>query len=210
VEGHGFNRAETREDASAVLTAEGRMATPGRSTNESGTYFVTSRSWESRALFIKEPACEIVLEPLLHYRSEGKYRLHSFVLMPDHFHLILTPGTDTTLERALQLIKGGSSRKISQALTFHFPVWQRSFTDHRIRDGRDYEAHVRYIEENPVKAGFVQQANQYRWSSANGKFVLDQPPQGLKPPEHHDGVGTVKTVPLRSDMTRGKNEIYPR
>jgi putative transposase len=63
----------------------------------------------------------------------------------------------------------------------HFPVWQRGFSDHRIRDVEDCQIHVRYIEHNPVKRGLVELANQYPWSSASGKFQLDQVRQGLKP-----------------------------
>jgi putative transposase len=47
------------------------------------------------------------VQVLLSYREQHKYLLHEFVLMPDHFHLLITP--TLTLERALQLIKGGFS-----------------------------------------------------------------------------------------------------
>src|SRR5258708_6096527 len=127
------------------------MAVPPRRTHLPGTYFVTFRTWESRQLFIKPPVCEIVIETVLHYRDQGNYLLHSFVLMPEHFHLLLTPGPDISLERVVQFIKGGSARRISQALNFSLPVWQRGFTDHRIRDVQDYEIHLAYIEQNPVK-----------------------------------------------------------
>ena len=157
------------------------MAVPPRRTYIPGTYFVTSRTWESRPLFIKPPVCEIVIETMLHYRDQSNYLLHSFVLMPEHFHLILTLGPDITLERAVQFIKGGSARRISQTLSFRLPVWQRGFTDHRIRDSQDYRTHLRYIEENPVKRKLVVTAKEYAWSSASGSFVMDDVPQGLKP-----------------------------
>ena len=86
------------------------MAVPARRTYIPGTYFVTSRTWESRKLFIKPPVCEIVIETLFHYRDKQSYLLHSFVLMPDHIHLILTPGPNISLERAVQFVKGGSEK----------------------------------------------------------------------------------------------------
>ena len=88
-----------------------------------GTYFVTSRTWESRKLFVKTSACEIFVETLLHYRTEGAYLLHAFALMPEHFHVLLTPAKDTPLERAVMYIKGGSARKIGEKLGSKFPVW---------------------------------------------------------------------------------------
>ena len=157
------------------------MAVPARRMQIAGTYFVTSRTWESRELFTKPPVCEIFMETLLHYQDQGSYFLHAFVLMPDHIHLILTPGSGITLERTVQFIKGGSARRICQKLNFRLPVWQRGFTDHRIRDAQDYEIHRRYIEANPVKRGLAFSASEYPWCSMFGRFVLDEEPQGLKP-----------------------------
>ena len=101
--------------------------------------------------------------------------------MPEHFHVLSSPASCITLERAVQYIKGGSARRLGKELGLHFPVWQRGFSDHRIRDVEDYQTHVRYIEQNPVKRRLVELANQYPWSSASGKFQLDDVPQGLKP-----------------------------
>jgi Transposase IS200 like len=121
-----------------------------------------------------------------------------FVLMPDHIHLLLTPSPDITLERAVQLIKGGSARRISRELNFRLPVWQRGYTDHRIRDFQDYETHWLYIEANPVKAGLAELAQEYAWSSASESFVMDEP-QGLKPLSKAKLFGTVEPVPLHRD-----------
>jgi len=146
-----------------------------------GTYFVTSRTWESRALFANAALCSSFVEALLHYRDQGAYQLHAFVLMPEHFHVLITPASHVAVERAVQYIKGGSARRMGEELGLRFPVWQRGFSDHRIRDADDYSAHVRYIEENPVKERLVKRASEYPWSSASGKFQLDGCPQGLKP-----------------------------
>ncbi len=171
------------------------MATPKRHGRLPGTYLVTSRTWESRALFVREPICRVFVETMFHYRDGGAYALHAFVLMRDHFHVLLTPEMDTTLERAVQYIKGGPARRIAKELLFRFPVWQRGFSDHRSRDAGDYAIHLRYIEQNPVKKKLVATAGEYGWSSASGKFELDEPPQGLKPPNWATGIGTAKAVP---------------
>ncbi len=132
-------------------------------------------------MFTKEAACQVFIETVFHYRDERAYQVHAFVVMPDHFHLLLTPGMGTPLERAVQYIKGGSARRIGKELSVRFPVWQRGFSDHRIRNAQDYEAHVRYIEQNPVKRRLVITAKDYAWSSACGMFRMDEQPQGLKP-----------------------------
>jgi putative transposase len=102
------------------------------------------------------------METMLHYQAQRKYRLHGFVIMPDHLHVLITPACDISLERAVQLIKGGFSYRLKSRC----PVWQESFTNHRIRDVVDFEQHVEYIHQNPVRAGLVLEAAQYPYSSA--------------------------------------------
>ncbi|MGH9396555.1 MAG: REP-associated tyrosine transposase [Terriglobia bacterium] len=149
------------------------MAIPKRHTATPGTYFITSRTWESRALFVKTTACDIFVRSLLLYRDQGAYRLHAFVIMPDHFHVLLTPGNETTLERSVQYIKGGSARRFGEQFGSRFPMWQRGYSDHRIRDAEDFQDHVRYIDYNPVKRGLASASAEYVWSSACGRFKLD-------------------------------------
>jgi REP-associated tyrosine transposase len=127
------------------------------------------------------PSCEVFVEFLLRYRDGGAYLLHGFVLMPDHFHVLITPGQTTTLERAVQFIKGGSSKAIGERLLFKFPIWQRGFSDHRIRGAADYSSHFGYLEQNPVRKRLTVTPAEFPWSSASGKFRLDEVPQGLKP-----------------------------
>ena len=121
------------------------------------------------------------MESLIRYREEGHYALHAFVLMPEHFHVLVTPAEGAALERAVQFIKGGSAHRIREERKLTFPVWQRGFSDHRIRDGDDYEAHVCYIEQNPVKRHIVTATSEYEWSSASRMSGLDDWPQRLKP-----------------------------
>ena len=171
------------------------MSVPKRNRRVAGTYFVTSRTWDSRLLFMKEAACHVFVETLLHYRDQRAYALHSFVLMPEHFHFLLTPAEGTTLERAVQFIKGGSAHAIGEQLPSRVPVWQRGFSDHRIRDWRDYAVHLEYIARNPVKRRLVFAAQDYKWSSTSGQFRMDEPPQGLKPPHGVLALGTAGAVP---------------
>jgi REP-associated tyrosine transposase len=136
------------------------MAIPSRASRP-GTFFVTTSTHDRRRLFQVDSKAQLFIDTLQHYRREGYYKLHAFVVMPDHVHLILTP-QKITLERAVGVIKGGFSRRLASK----FPVWQRGFTDHRIRDAADMEARRRYVHLNPVKAGLVEAAELYRYSSA--------------------------------------------
>jgi putative transposase len=168
---------------------------PKRHAGPAGTYFITSRTWQSRALFQNPKAAELFVATILHHRDNQAYHLHAFVLMPEHFHLLVTPSAELSLERAVQLVKGGSAHTIRKQLGLAFPVWQRGFSDHRIRESADYAAHLRYIDDNPVKRGLVERAIEYAWSSATGRFLMDSVPQRLKPPIDRNLCGTAEAVP---------------
>ena len=147
-------------------------------------FFVTSVSWGRRAIFQSDQFARLFLDTLFHYRDEGCYLLHSFVLMPDHFHLVLTPAQALSIEKALQRIKGGFSYGVKKELGFAGEIWEHSFTNHRVRDLEDYESHQTYIERNPVRRGLCFQPSEYAYSSANPIYALDPLPQGLKPELH--------------------------
>ena len=73
-----------------------------RAPQEIRTFFVTTVTWQRRSLFRAEPMAYLLLDTLLRYRDQGRFLLHEFVLMPDHFHLLLTPAPEISLEKALQ------------------------------------------------------------------------------------------------------------
>jgi putative transposase len=76
-------------------------------------------------LFQVEKIARLFIEVLFDYRRQKKYLLHEFVVMPDHFHLILTL-TGITLERAMQLVKGGFSFQLNKNLKTKRDIWQPS------------------------------------------------------------------------------------
>lgn len=157
------------------------MAIPKRNARIPGTYFVTSSTYGHRATFQVIRHCEIFVEHLHRCRSQRIFLLHSFVLMPDHFHLILTPAPEITLERAVQFVKGGSSHAMGMLANRNAPIWQRGFSDHRIRELNDYGIHLNYINMNPVRRGLVESPERFRWCSASGLYKMDAVPQRLKP-----------------------------
>jgi putative transposase len=114
------------------------MAAPHRGNTGYSTYFITASTYQRRLIFQSDPLARLFVEVMLHYRQEKKYLLHEFVVMPDHFHLMLTP--TLTLERALQLIKGGFSFRANKELGFGGEIWEKSFYDRRIRDLAEYGA----------------------------------------------------------------------
>jgi putative transposase len=156
------------------------LTIPHRGATSESAYFVTAHVLEKRSLFQVDKIARFFIEVLLDYRAQKKYLLHEFVVMPDHIHLILSP-TGITLERAMQVVKGGFSFQLNERLKAEREIWQPSFVDRRIRDSLEYARFKHYIWQNPVKRGLARSPEEYAYSSANPCFKLDPVPQRLKP-----------------------------
>lgn len=136
------------------------MARLTHRTGPGWTYFVTTKAWQSTAVFQVTEVAQIFLTRLLRYRQKGNFLLHEFVLMPNHLHLLLTPAPSITLEKVMNLIKGGTSHEIHRTLQVKRQIWQSGFHESRVSSASDYK----------TKA-----------ESASREFELDPIPQGLKP-----------------------------
>lgn len=151
------------------------MAIPSRLQNECpGTFFVTTKTAEGRRLLQSERMAALLIELLFEQRQIGSYRLHEFVVMPNHLHVLLT--AENTVSKAVQVIKGRFAHDARERFDIRLGVWQRGFSEHAIRDASDYFAHRHYIWQNPVKAGKIVAAEEFLFSSACGKYSLDEPP----------------------------------
>jgi putative transposase len=149
------------------------VSTPVHRTALGAAYFVTTKCWLSCSRFQVNEVAEILVSTLFHYRDSGACLLHEFVVMPDHLHLMLTPNSVTSLEKAVQLIKGGSSHRIHKERGNKIEIWQEGFHDWTIRDIEDWNAKANYIRMNPVKAMLCERAEDWPYSSASCKFSLD-------------------------------------
>jgi len=179
-EGHEFHSCQFRLKENCGFQPLGELLKPGRLISPPGTYFLTFCTWHHRRLFVVENYARLFLKTIYHYRREGRYTLHEFVVMPDHVHLVLTPAHNVTIERAVQFIKGAYSHELGDLIGRNAEVWQRGFTDHRIRDAGDFGNHRNYVHQNPVVARLVLRASEYRYCSAFPGFTLDPWPPAAK------------------------------
>jgi putative transposase len=129
---------------------------------ETRTYLVTAVTAERRSIFQVTATAELLERTILDYRNQGRFLLHAFVIMPDHFHALITPAPDVSLEKAMQFIKGGFSFRLRSKLD----VWMRSFNESQIQSEDKYANCVRYIEENPVRRGLASTPEKYRFTSS--------------------------------------------
>jgi hypothetical protein len=92
----------------------------------------------------------------------------AWTVMPNHVHLLFTTGS-TPMAKVLQRLKGSTARDANRLLgRMGQPFWQRDYWDTFIRDREHAETTIRYIRENPVKAGLVKAWKDWPWT-----FVRD-------------------------------------
>ena len=158
--------------------------------NNGQTYFVTFQTSGRKPLFRHAPWANLLLEVLQNYQD--KFDLHDFVLMHDHVHLLITP--HGTLEKSVQLIKGGYSFRAKRHFNWKDDIWQVGFTDHRIRDERDCKEHRAYIQKN-IESLLTER---HPFCAANADFSLTEIPHWLKPQPEPISDGQTELQPLPS------------
>ena len=117
--------------------------------------------------YFRQPALADMVVEAIRYNAQilRHYVLHAFVVMPNHVHMLVTAAVP--LPRLTKSLKGITAKRanITLALTGK-TFWQEESYDHVVRQEREFQSIRNYIEENPVRAGLVCQAGEYRWSSA--------------------------------------------
>ena len=134
---------------------------------DSKPHFITFVTKGRRVL--PDWARQIVLDCCMHDHNK-EYNLRVAVVMHDHAHLILTPLIDRVgcrtfpLPEIMKAIKGASSHAINGRAGTHEAIWQEESFDHVLRSSESLDAKIDYILQNPVRAGLVTVASEYRWS----------------------------------------------
>jgi putative transposase len=122
---------------------------------EGAVYHVTSRTNDKIELFGKRLGRRIMLLTLEKAKEKYNFRLHNFCIMPTHFHLLIEPAVGTNLSKIIQWIKTRSAKgwNCSNNSTDH--IWGERFFSRIIKNQNEYETVMDYIDQNPVKAGYV-------------------------------------------------------
>lgn len=132
-----------------------------------GMSYITTATRDRRPIFEISRVAELFIETLLHYRTLGHYKLHAYVVMPDHVHLVVTPQC-ITLDQAVGLIKNGFAYRLDTTP----PVWEDTFTGYSIANNHDLEIVRAHLHQLPVRANLAPAAELYPHSSAYRQAVL--------------------------------------
>jgi putative transposase len=154
--------------------ASGPYATPGHA------FVAADRSLHrdrSGPLWLKEaPIARLVVETIVAGEQErGFYELPAWVVMPNHVHLLILP--KVAVAEITRWLKGSTARRANQLLgQTGLPFWQDESYDHWVRNPKEFNRIIGYIEENPVSAGLVGSIELWPWSSAVWQAKPPAPP----------------------------------
>jgi REP element-mobilizing transposase RayT len=136
---------------------------------------VTICTENKQEIFSSKVYAEIVIRELLKSAKDLRFNIICYCLMPDHLHIVLSPGNSAhSLSKFLNIFKGRTTAIFRNKTVFK-KIWQRSAFDHNIRADEDLRAVIEYIMNNPVRKGITQKADDYlycKWFDVEIKRYL--------------------------------------
>lgn len=116
--------------------------------------------------FLRDPRIGSLVENAFIYFDKVRYRLLAWVIMPNHVHVLIETMLGFPLDEIIQSWKSFTAHQANDLLGRSGQFWFPDYFDRYIRNERHYDNVVRYIHENPVKAGLVSKAMDWPFSSA--------------------------------------------
>ena len=161
---------------------------------EEGTYFVTSTLLDWVDLFSDEKFANIIIEELKFRLAKKELQLYAYVIMPDHFHLIIS---SNDIRGVMRRIKSYTAKRIIQELVSNtnesntilklfkknklhskpdskYQVWQEGYHPKLIMTDDEFGQKIYYIHNNPVKKGFVKLPEEWKYSSYRNYYGFDE------------------------------------
>ena len=127
-------------------------------------FFVTVRLLKERAR-LRDADFRLMAVALNRARRQPPFYLTAWEFLPDHWHAICAPVYPRTISLVMKSLKNSSTILINRRRGERSELWQARFFDRALRTVNEYNEKVEYIHMNPVRAGLVQQAEDWPWSS---------------------------------------------
>ncbi len=149
--------------------ASGPRGRPGLAESELRRRIAKYEDAGHGACWLRGPRIAALVENAMLHFDNARYRLIAWCIMPNHVHALIEPWDRWPLAGILHSWKSYTAKKANHDLARTGPFWSREYHDRYIRDEVHFKNAVEYVEQNPVKAGLVKVAEEWRWSSAGRK-----------------------------------------
>jgi putative transposase len=147
-----------------------------RSLQSGLVYHVINRGNGQARVFHKPKDYEALLDLLSTARQRPPVKLFAFCLMPNHFHLVVEPESQASLSGFMQWLMTSHVRRYHQHYQSSGHVWQGRFKSFPIQRDEHLLIVLRYVRQNPVRAGLVSTESEWPWSSASRSDIIDPYP----------------------------------
>ena len=128
-------------------------------------HHIIQRGNNRQPVFLSPVDQQFFLDVLHDNARRSGVALHAYVLMPNHFHLLLTPDTDEALPQMMQSLGRSYVRYFNDRHGRSGTLWEGRYRSTLIQPERHLLACMAYIDLNPVRDGLVAEAREYPWSS---------------------------------------------
>jgi putative DNA methylase len=118
------------------------------------------------ARWLADPRIATLVQDTLLNLDGKRYKLIAWVIMPNHVHILVQPLEGQSVSAIMQTLKSFTSHEANKILGRKGHFWFKEYFDRYIRNSKHFQATVRYIEENPVKARLCQTPEEWKFSSA--------------------------------------------
>lgn len=173
------------------------MPQPHRYYDENDFHYLTASTYRRARVFDSERFKRQFVSTLAELRTELGFRILGYVLMPEHFHLLIWPSAEANPTQIMQKLKGRTARfilknlrenlqhawcarmlaQLSLPATVHDEancrVWQRRFYDMNIWSDRKQSEKLNYMHNNPVKRRLAKAPGDWPWSSWRFYYLQD-------------------------------------
>ncbi len=149
------------------------MPRKARQKSESGIYHIIMRGINRRVIFNEDEDCHRFLQTLKYYKETSGYELYAYCIMSNHIHLLLKVGPEP-LEQIMRRICGKFVYWYNHKYDRAGYLFQDRFKSEPVEEDAYFLTALRYIHQNPLKAGIVQTLRDYPWSSYHAYIHREQ------------------------------------
>lgn len=148
------------------------MPRPSRINHAGLVYHVVNRGNNRQILFAEEEDYRHYLGILVRYKVKYDFSVFAYCLMSNHVHLVIKTGEDGCISRIMQAVTIAYTRYYQKNYHVSGHVWQGRFKSPLVSDDEYLLTVMRYIEQNPVRAGIVRNPGEYLFSSYRAHVTM--------------------------------------
>ena len=138
-------------------------------------HHIVQRGHNRQAVFVEEADFQYYLATLRAWKRALGVKVYAYYLMTNHVHLVLDPGADAmAIGKLMKRLAGRQTRYVNCLERRTGSLWEGRYKSSPIEAETYLLACCRYVDMNPVRAGMLERAEDYRWSSYRQKVGMEE------------------------------------